>query len=146
MHSILIAHRDVGFAEHLAALLRASGYLTVVTCPGPWPPQRCIRCDKGYCPLTEGADLMIYDPQLTASDVEGHVHNLAVDSALAHADVPMLLGWSPESVPDAGALRAIRADAPHVHVAAHEPEALLRQIEGLLATKSPDRRRVGVGR
>jgi hypothetical protein len=67
MHSILIAHRDVGFAEHLAALLRASGYLTVVTCPGPWPPQRCIRCDKGYYPLTEGAELMIYDPQSSTS-------------------------------------------------------------------------------
>jgi hypothetical protein len=59
MYSILIAHRDVAFAEQLAGQLRASGYFTIVTCPGPWPPQRCIRCDKGYCPLTEGADLMI---------------------------------------------------------------------------------------
>src|SRR5438067_10363744 len=89
MHSILIAHHDLEFAEQLATHLRASGYFTVVTCPGPWPPQRCIRCDKGYCPLTEGADLMIYDPQLTSTDADGRLHSLALDSALAHPDVPM---------------------------------------------------------
>ena len=122
----------MAFAEQLAARLRASGYFTVVTCPGPWPPQRCIRCDKGYCPLTEAADLMIYDPQLTAPDAEGHVHSLAVDSALVHPDVPMLVAWSPRSAPDTGTLRAIRAQVPHVHAAAHEPAALLAQIRGLL--------------
>src|SRR5438874_10915917 len=125
MRSILIAHRDVGFAEQLATQLRASGYFTIVTCPGPWPPQRCIRCDKGYCPLTDGAELMIYDPQLTASDAEGRVHSLAADSALAHPDVPMLLAWSPKSVPDAGTLRAIRAQASHVRQADHDPAGLL---------------------
>jgi hypothetical protein len=133
MHSILIAHRDVAFAEALASHLRASGYYTVVTCPGPWPPQRCIRCEKGYCPLTEGADLMIYDPQLTAPDAAGRVHSLAADSALAHPEVPMLLAWSPQSMPDAGTVRAIRAAAPQVHVAAPQPAALLRQIRTLLA-------------
>jgi hypothetical protein len=132
MHSILIAHRNVAFAEELATQLRASGNFTIVTCPGPWPPQRCIRCDIGYCPLTEGADLMIYDPQLTAPDAEGRVHSLAVDSARAHPDVPMLLAWSSNSVPDAGTLRAIRAQAPHVQVAAHEPAALVRQIQTLI--------------
>ena len=138
MHCILIAHRDVDFAEQLAGYLRASGYFTIVTCPGPWPPQRCIRCDKGYCPLTEGAELMIYDPQLTAPDAAGHVHSLAVDSALAHPDVPMLLAWSPKSVPDAGTLRAIRAQAPHVQVAAHEPAALVSQINRLLEATTPE--------
>ena len=133
MHSILIAHHDVAFAEHLANYLRSSGYFTIVTCPGPWPPQRCIRCDKGYCPLTEGADLMIYDPQLTAPDAEGRVHSLAVDSALAHPDVPMLLAWSPKHVPDTGTLRALRAQVPHVLAAAQEPAALLAQIRALLA-------------
>ena len=137
MDSILIAHRDVGYAEELAAQLRASGYFTIVTCPGPWPPQRCIRCDKGFCPLTEGADLMIYDPQLTAPDAEGRVHSLAADSALAHPDVPMLLAWSPKSVPDAGTLCAIRAQAPHVRVAAHERAALLRQVQTFLVDKTP---------
>src|SRR5438132_6342601 len=137
MHNILIAHRDVGFAEQLATQLRASGYFTIVTCPGPWPPQRCIRCDKGFCPLTEGADLMIYDPQLTAPDAQGHVHSLAADSALAHPDVPMLLAWSPKSAPDAGTLRAIRAQARHVRLAAHEPTALLRQVQTLLVAESP---------
>jgi hypothetical protein len=132
MHSILIAHRDGAFAEQLANQLRGCGYFTIVTCPGPWPPQRCIRCDKGYCPLTEGADLMIYDPLLTSLDAEGRVHSLAVDSALAHPDVPMLLAWSPEQVPDAGTLRAIRAQAPRVHVAADERAALLVQVQTML--------------
>jgi hypothetical protein len=132
MRTILIAHRDVKFAEHLAAELRASGY-RVINCPGPWPPvERCIRCDKGYCPLTEGADLLIYDPQMTALDLEGQRYSLAVDSALAHPDLPMLLAWAPPAVPDAGTLRAIRAQAPNVHVAAHEPLALLHQIHNLL--------------
>src|SRR5438270_13962681 len=123
MHSILIAHHDLEFAEQLATELRASGYFTIVTCPGPWAPQRCIRCDKGYCPLTEGAELMIYDPQLSAPDAEGHVHSLAVDSALAHPDVPILLAWSPKSVNDAATLRAIRSQAPHVRLAARDPAA-----------------------
>jgi hypothetical protein len=57
MRTVLIAHRDVAFAEQLAAELRQAGY-HVIDCPGPWPPaERCIHCDKGYCPLTEGADL-----------------------------------------------------------------------------------------
>jgi hypothetical protein len=132
MHTVLIAHHDVSFAEHLAAELRSSGYYTIVTCPGPWPPQRCIRCDKGYCPLSEGADLMIYDPQLTSLDANGTAHNLAVDSALAHPGVPMLLAWSPGSVPDAGTLRFIRTEAPWVHVAAREQSGLLGQVRELL--------------
>src|SRR5579871_2362305 len=135
MRTILTAHRDADFAEQLAIELRAWGY-RVIDCPGPLPPAlRCIRCDKGYCPLTEGADLMIYDPQLTSLDAEGHEHSLAVDSALAHPDVPMLLAWSPNSTLDAGVLRAIRAQAPHVHLAAHEPAALLHQVGALLEPK-----------
>jgi hypothetical protein len=131
MHTIVIAHRDNAFAEARAAELRRGGY-RVITCPGPWPPGRCIRCDVGYCPLTEGAELMIYDPQLTALDEDGGRHNLAVESALAHPDVPMLLAWSPGTDLDVGTLRAIRAEAPRVHVAAHDPDALLRQVANLL--------------
>lgn len=78
---------------------------------------RCIRCDKGYCPLSEGADLTIYDPELVAYDDAGHVHNLAIDSALAHPDVPMLLAW-PKTPPDVVTMRAIRSAVPWVHVAA----------------------------
>jgi hypothetical protein len=48
---------------------------------------------------------MIYDPHLTRLDSEGNCHNLAVESALAHPDVPMLLAWSPAEVPDFGSLR-----------------------------------------
>jgi hypothetical protein len=132
MHTILIAHQDVRFAETLSAELRASGCYAVITCPGPWPPLRCVRCDMGYCPLTEGADLMIYDPTLTSLDANGTRHSLAVDSALAHPDVPLLLAWSPDAVPDAGTLRDIRMRVPHVHVAAQDPAALLRQVGRLL--------------
>jgi hypothetical protein len=132
MYTILIAHHHVRFAETLAAELRASGHCAVITCPGPWPPQRCIRCDTGYCPLTEAADLMIYDPTLTSLDADGNQHILAVDSARAHPDVPLLVAWSPDAVPDAGTLRDIRVQVPHVHVAAHDPAALLRQVRALL--------------
>jgi hypothetical protein len=132
MRTILIAHRDAAYAERLSAELRDGGY-RVIVCAGPQPPQRCIRCDKGYCPLTEGADLMIYDPRLTAADVDNRVHSLAVDSALAHPDVPMLLAWPPDGVPDLGNLRNIREQAPWVRVAAHPEEPLLRQIHDLLA-------------
>src|SRR5262249_53291064 len=117
--------------ERLAVELRKGGY-RVIICPGPQPPQRCIRCDKGYCPLTEGADLMLYEPRLTASDAQGRLHSLAADSAVAHPDVPVLLAWSAESAPDAGTLRAIRAEAPNVRIAAREPADLLRQIGNLL--------------
>ena len=137
MHTILIAHRDVAFAETLATALRTGGYFIVTTCPGPWAPERCIRCDTGYCPITDGADLMIYDPELTSQDMEGHAHNLAVDSALADPDVPMLLAWSPKSTPDAATLQAIRKRVPRARVAAHELGALLRQVHSLIGTPPP---------
>ena len=133
MWTVLIAHHDVAFTEQLAAELREAGY-RVIDCAGPWPPaERCIRCDHGYCPLTETADLMIYDPRLTGVDASGRRYNLAVDSARAHPEVPMLLAWPSDEVPDAGTLRAIRLDAPDVHVAANTPAGLLRQVRKLIA-------------
>jgi hypothetical protein len=133
MKTILIAHRDADFAERLTTDLRASGF-HVIDCSGPQPPkERCIRCDTGYCPLTEAADLMIYDPLLTGFNTDGARDNLAAESAMAHPDVPVLLAWVPPSMPDVGVLRAIRALAPNVHVAAHDSAALLRQIHALFA-------------
>jgi hypothetical protein len=133
MRTILIAHRDAGFAERLSIWLRAWGY-RVIDCSGPLPPAlRCIRCDKGYCPLSEGADLMVYDAELFANDVTGQRHNLPLDSALAHPDVPMLLAWSDASVPRAETLRMILSAAHSVHVAAHEPVALRNQIHALVS-------------
>ena len=121
MRTILIAHHDQAFAEQLSTELRAGGY-RVIDCAGPWPPElRCIRCDEGYCPLTESTDLMIYYPELIALNDLGQPYNLAVDSARAHPEVPMLLAWAPSHVPDAGTLRAIRAEAPQVHAASHDP-------------------------
>jgi hypothetical protein len=135
MQTIVIAHRDSAFAEARAEDLRRGGY-RVITCPGPWPPERCVRCDKGYCPLTEAAELMIYDPQLTAPDAAGVSHTLAIDSAVAHPDVPMLLAFSPGAPVDVGTLRSIRAEAPNVHLAAHEPDGLLRQVGTLLGAQT----------
>jgi hypothetical protein len=136
MRTILIAHHNEAFAEQLSAELREGGY-RVIDCAGPWPPEsRCIRCDRGYCPLTESADLMIYDPALTGLNDLGQPYNLAVDSARAHPEVPMLLAWAPTDAPDVGTLRAIKAEAPQVHAAAGEPVARLRQIKKLLAASS----------
>ena len=136
MRTILIAQRDAAYATALAAELRGWGY-RVIDCPGPLPPAlRCIRCDKGYCPLTEGADLMIYDPQLVALDEAGQPHNFAVDSALAHPDVPMLLAWPTQTPPKAGTLRAIHAAAPWVQVASGTPDILKEQIQDLLNSAS----------
>lgn len=133
MRTILIAHRDTDFAEQLAVELRAWGY-RVIDCPGPQPPSlRCIRCDKGYCPLSDGADLMIYDPELFAIDDAGRQHNLALDSALAHPDVPMLLAWRSATAPGAETLRSLLAEAPSVRLAAQEPLALRKQVFALVS-------------
>jgi hypothetical protein len=135
MRTILIAEHDAAFANELATELREGGY-RVIVCPGPFPPvERCIRCDKGYCPLTEGADLLIYDPELTALDPTGNRYNLTIDSARAHPELPMLLAWPPGDPPDIGVLRAIRHEVPHAHVAATTPAALLRQVDGLLTER-----------
>ena len=139
MNSILIEQRDMRFAEQLAMELHASGDFTVLLCPGPWPPQRCVRCTTGDCPLTRDADLMIYDPRITAKDAKGNVHNLAVDSALAHPEVPMLLTWPPESAPEAAALGNIRTRAPHVRLAARETAALPAQVRRILEAVGPQR-------
>ena len=136
MRTILIAQRDAAYATALTAELRSWGH-RVIDCPGPLPPAlRCSRCDKGYCPLSEGADLMIYDPQLVALDEVGQTHNLAIDSALAHPDVPMLLTWPSQTPPDVGTLRVIHIAAPWVHVASRTPDILKRQIHDLLMSAS----------
>jgi hypothetical protein len=136
MHTILIAHRDSAYAEQMATDLRQAGF-RVITCGGPWPPlERCIRCDKGYCPLTEGADLMIYDAELTGLDDRGTCYNLAVESALAHPDVPMLLDWSPDDPPDAVVLREIKLQAPRVHAAVRDRSALMQEVKKLLAAQA----------
>ncbi len=121
MKTILIAHRDAAFAAQLESQLCRGGY-KVISCVGPGAQvERSIRCNTGYRPLADGVDLMIYDPLLTAVNAHGDRYNVAIDSALAHPDIPMLLAWSPAEVPDFGTLRGIRNLAPHVHAAAHAP-------------------------
>jgi hypothetical protein len=59
--------------------------------------------------------------------------NLAVESALVHIGVPVLLASSPARVPQHGTLRGTRSLALHVHFTADEPTALLRRIQTCLA-------------
>lgn len=137
MRTILIAHPDQAFADNVALEFRKRGY-RVITCPGHWPPaERCIRCDVGYCPLTESADVMVYDPFLSAVSSEGRCCNLARESARAHPEVPTLLAWTPENVPDAGTLLSFAQDMPSMHVAARSGAALLAQVRELLDRVRP---------
>jgi len=116
MRTVLIAQRNQRFATALAAVVSKAGYRSII-CPGPWPPAlRCIRRDVGYCPLTEGADFMMYDPGLVAADTAGPVCNLAVESAEAHPDVPLLLAWPAEQEPESHVLAAILARVPAARV------------------------------
>ena len=132
MQTVLLALRDERYTEMLMSQLHACGF-RVINCPGPWPPAlRCIRCDVGYCPLTEAADVMIYDPELVALNDAGEAYNLAVDSAKAHPDVPLLLTWPPDRPAPVDALRAVRAAVPRARVAAHSTDALDKQLHDLL--------------
>ena len=130
MRTILIAEPNSEFADTLAGPLMAAGY-RVATCPGPWPPElRCIRCDIGYCPLTEAADLMIYSPDLIGYATDGAPQVLAIETGKAHPNVPLLLAWPGEEEPPS--VQAIRIDVPNVQVAARGAEALVAQIQQLL--------------
>ncbi|MCC6177762.1 MAG: hypothetical protein IT305_20870 [Chloroflexi bacterium] len=130
MRTIVIAEPNQEVADALARPLNEAGF-RVVTCPGPWPPElRCIRCDIGYCPLTEAADLMIYSPDLMGYGLDGAPHLLAVDSAQAHPDVPLLLAWTGTVEP--AAVGAILSEVPTAQRAARRPEALVAQVEMLI--------------
>jgi hypothetical protein len=128
MRTLLIAHPEASVATAMASSLSSHGYQTV-TCPGPWPPRRCIRCDVGYCPLTDGADLMIYDPNLVSCDRSGTAHNLALESAEAQPDVPMLLAWQGD---EPTSVRFISERVPNAHRASLDPEELIAQISRLI--------------
>jgi hypothetical protein len=130
MRTVLIAHRDAEIASSLEADFRRVGY-HINTCPGPFPPKlRCIRCDTGYCPLTDGADVLIYDPTLVALDADGSSHNLALESALAHPDIPMVVIAITPAEADAAA--DVMARAPNVVIGAHDRAEMLRQVNQLM--------------
>ncbi len=136
MRTILIAEENLRATSERVNLLSAAGY-NVITCPGPWPPERCIRCDVGYCPLTEGADLMIYDPKLTARDHTGQIYNLAIASGIAHPEVPLVLA-ADDMTRDDDSVQAVKAALPRAEVAAAQPPAFLAQVARLLATPSAE--------
>jgi hypothetical protein len=130
MRTIVIAEPNSAFADSLAQPLIAAGY-RVATCPGPWPPEmRCIRHDVGYCPLTEGADLLIYSPDLFGYGPDGLPQLLALDTAKAEPDVPLLLAWAGDDEP--GSVQIILQAVANARVAARGPEALLAQVEALI--------------
>jgi hypothetical protein len=131
MRSVLIAHRDPVVAAGLEADLHQAGY-HVVGCPGPFPPTlRCIQCDTGYCPLTDGADLLIYDPTLVALDAAGLERNLAVESALANPSIPMLVTTSTDA--EAEMAPGVTAQAPNISSASTDRAEMLVQVGQLLA-------------
>ena len=108
----------------------AAGY-RVATCPGPWPPEcRCIRYDVGYRPLTEGADLLVYSPDLLGYGPDGPPHLLALDTGKAHPDIPLLLVWPGEEEP--AGLQIILAEVPSAHVVGRDPERLLALVRELI--------------
>jgi hypothetical protein len=135
MRTILIAKADLTATSQRVNLLAGAGY-NVITCPGPWPPDRCSRHTVGYCPLTESADLMLYDPTLEGHDTNGQACTLAIDSGLAHPDVPLVLDADDASYPQA-MLDAICAAVPSAEVAERETPALLAQIQRLLDPGTP---------
>ena len=130
MRTVLIAHRDPAIAASLEADLRRGGY-HINTCPGPFPPQlRCIQCDTGYCPLTDAADVLIYDPTLVALDADGTSHNLAVESALAHPEIPMLVtAFTPA---EREAATGVMAQTQNVEVGAQDRSQMLVQVNQLV--------------
>lgn len=134
MRTILIAQREAGFTARLAAALSAVGYRTII-CPGPLPPSlRCIRCDVGYCPLTEAADLFIYDPGLVGTTVGGATHRLAVGSSRAHPDIPLFLVWPEDHEPDG--LAEVMAENPNARLASTDPDRLVQQVWHLVGPPS----------
>jgi DNA-binding response OmpR family regulator len=131
MRSVLIAHRDPTVAAGLEADLHQAGY-QVVGCPGPFPPtMRCIQCDTGYCPLTDGADLLIYDPTLIALDASGVECNLSVESALANPNTPVLVTTSTDA--EAEMALGVTAQAPNVSPASTDRAEMLLQVGHLMA-------------
>ena len=130
MRTVLIAQADPPFANTLADILSSGGYHTI-TCPGPWPPAlRCIRCDVGYCPLTEQADLMIYDPDLLGYDAQGNPHRLAIESAIEERGVPLLLAWPGADEP--ASVAEVLAKVSTAVLAARDRAALLDQVRQLI--------------
>jgi hypothetical protein len=129
MRTVVIAHRDPVIAAALETDLREAGY-HLNTCPGPFPPKlRCIQCDTSYCPLTDAADVLIYDPTLVALDDDGVFHNLAVESALSHPDIPMLVTAFTETEAEAAA--DVVAKAQNVVLAAQDRAEMLVQVNRL---------------
>jgi hypothetical protein len=79
---------------------------------------------------------MLYDPTLEGHDTNGQVCTLAIDSGLAHPDVPLVLDADDASYPQA-MLDAICAAVPSAVVAERETPALLEQIQRLLDLGTP---------
>jgi len=135
MRTVVIAHHDPAIAAALEADLRQAGY-HINTCPGPFPPKlRCIQCDTGYCPLTDAADVLIYDPTLVALNDDGDYQNLAVESAHAHPDLPTLVTTFTPA--EAEAATGVLTQANNAVLAATDRSEILVQVAQLVARQIP---------
>jgi hypothetical protein len=130
MQTAVIAQRDNRFASAVAAALSSAGYRTLI-CAGSHPPGgTCTRLELGACPLTDEADVLIYEPGLIGLDREGLIHWLAVESARTHPSVPLLLAWQGEEVP--ASARAVAEQAPDAQFAVRELTGLVEQVRSLI--------------
>jgi hypothetical protein len=89
-----------------------------------------------YCPLTDAADVLIYDPSLVALDASGAAQNLAVESALAHPDLPMLATTFTPA--EAEAARSVIARAKNVALGARDRLEMLVQVNQLVGAHAGD--------
>jgi hypothetical protein len=94
-----------------------------------------VRCDVGYCPLTEGADALIYQADLVGLDREGRSYNLAFDSARAHPELPLFLVWHGESEP--ACVAEILDAAPNARRAPEARSELVRCLAQCTVMPSP---------
>jgi hypothetical protein len=79
---------------------------------------------------------MLYDPALEVEGADGQSHKLAIDSGVAHPEVPLVLDSEDLDYARAS-FDEICAAVPGAELAEQEPEALLAQINRLLKSAQP---------
>ena len=134
MSNILIAHHDPEYTREVAAALESAGYQATV-CTSAWESElTCLRGLLGSCPLTDGADLMIYDPGLTDARIREASGIAALASAEDNPVVPLLL--APCGHADERGADSIVRDLPTAKIAMDGPAAVVAQVASLIGPAS----------
>jgi hypothetical protein len=100
--TVLLVESDPVERERLRGALETAGY-EVISCPGPTAPDyTCIGGREGYCPLVEGADVVVLDPWLAGEDpAMGTSAQDLIELYTMRARTVVLLGpigWSAPSI------------------------------------------------